>query len=57
MLKEKLKKITEAFNNLSPTAQGMIILAVVLVIGIILRWDYILEEVTKGFDFFSGNNK
>ncbi len=57
MLKEKFKKITEAFNNLSPTAQGMIILAVVLVIGIILRWDYILEEVTKGFDFFSGNNK
>ena len=55
MLKDTLKKISEGFNNLSPTAQGMIVLGIVLIIGIILRWDYILEEVKRGFGFFSGN--
>ncbi|MBQ3175148.1 MAG: hypothetical protein IJB58_04175 [Bacteroidales bacterium] len=55
MLKEKFKKISDWFNNLSPTSQGMIVLGIILIIGIIIRWDYILDEVMRGFGFFSGN--
>lgn len=53
-MKDKIKKITEGFNKLTPTAQGMIILGILLIIGIILRWSYIVQEIGKGFDFFSG---
>ena len=53
-MKEKIRKISEGFNKLSPTAQGMIILGILLVIGIIFRWDYIMEEIGRGFNFFSG---
>ena len=53
-MKEKIKKIVEGFNNLTPTAQGMIILGILLVIGIIIRWDYIVGEIGRGFNFFSG---
>ena len=53
-MKEKIRKISEGFNKLSPTAQGMIILVILLVIGIIFRWDYIMEEIGRGFNFFSG---
>lgn len=53
-MKEKIRKISEGFNKLSPTAQGMIILGILLVIGIIFRLDYIMEEIGRGFNFFSG---
>jgi hypothetical protein len=53
-MKEKIRKISEGFKNLTPTAQGMIILGILLIIGIILRWNFILEEIGRGFNFFSG---
>ena len=54
-MKEKFKRISDWFNELTPTTQGMILLDVVLVIGIIFRWDYIIEEIKRGFNFFNGN--
>jgi hypothetical protein len=43
------------FKSLSSTAQGMIILGIILLIGIIIRWRYIIDEICKGFNYFSGN--
>lgn len=54
MLKEKFEKIKAKFNELTPTAQGLIIVGIVLVIGIILRWEYIITEIGRGFGFFGG---
>ena len=54
MLKEKFNKIKAKFDELTPTAQGLVILGVVLVIGIILRWNYIITEIGRGFGFFGG---
>lgn len=54
MLKEKFNKIKAKFDELTPTAQGLIILGVVLTIGIILRWNYIITEIGRGFGFFGG---
>lgn len=48
------RKLTEKFKEMSPTAQGLVVLCIILVIGIILRWEYIISEVAKGFDFFGG---
>lgn len=54
MLKEKFNKIKAKFDELTPTAQGLVILGVVLAIGIILRWNYIITEIGRGFGFFGG---
>lgn len=48
-----LSKLKNRFNQLSPFTQGSIILILLLIIGIILRWDIIMEGVNKGFKFFS----
>ena len=54
MIKDKIKELKAKFDELIPTAQGLIILGVVLVIGIILRWEYIITEIGRGFGFFGG---
>jgi len=33
--------------------QGAIILIVILIIGIIIRWNFIMESILRGFKFFS----
>lgn len=53
MIKRKVLKLVAGFKNLPPITQGLIILGVVLIIGIIIRWDYILTEVKRGFDFLN----
>jgi hypothetical protein len=54
MIKDKIKQLKDKFDELTPTAQGLVILGIVLVIGIILRWEYIITEIGRGFGFFSG---
>ena len=31
----------------------LIIIGIICIIGIILRWDYVVEGVKKGFNFYS----
>lgn len=47
------KKIVDWYKSQSSTTKGMIILGIVLVIGIIIRWDYIIEHIKRGFDFYN----
>jgi uncharacterized membrane protein len=42
------------FKNAPGSVQGMIILGIVLIIGIIIRWNYIMEHIIKGFKYYSG---
>lgn len=46
-------KIADWYRNLSPTAKGLIWVGVIAVIGIILRWDYIIDHVKRGFEFYN----
>ena len=48
-------KLMDKFNELSPTAQGMIIIGILLIIGIILRWDEVSQGIISGFKRYSGN--
>ncbi len=52
MIKRKFLSAVAKFKEMSPTAQGLIILCIVLIIGIILRWEYISTEIARGFNFF-----
>ena len=46
-------KFKKKLNEMSPMTKGYIILIILLVIGIVLRWDNVSEGVIKGFKFFS----
>ena len=48
-------KLMDKFKELSPTAQGMIIIGILLIIGIILRWDEVSQSIISGFKRYSGN--
>lgn len=38
------------FKNQNSTVKGMVILALLMIIGIILRWDYITKELSITFN-------
>lgn len=54
MIKTFISNLADKFKKLTPVSQGLIILAIILIIGIILRWDHIVEQVKKGFEFYGG---
>jgi hypothetical protein len=41
------------FKELPLNVRLFIILAIILITGIILRWDYIRREASRSFNFFS----
>lgn len=53
MIKEKIAKLADEFKQMSPTAKSMVVLCILLVIGIIIRWDATVEGIMRGFGFFS----
>lgn len=55
MGKGKIAKLAEDFKQMSPTAKCMIILCIILVIGILLRWDATIDGIKQGFGFFSNS--
>lgn len=54
MIKGKITKLADEYKQLSPTAKGMLLLCILLVIGILLRWDSTIEGIKQGFGFFNG---
>ncbi len=48
-----MKSLKDKFNEQTPTMKGFILIIILLIIGIILRWDSIIEEAADGFRFFS----
>ncbi len=48
-----LKRLIEKYKEQTPTMQGFIVLFILLVIGIIIRWNSIIEGIRAGFEFFS----
>lgn len=55
MFKRNFTKFVAEFKNLPPTTKGMVVLCILLIIGIIIRWDATIEGIKRGFGFFSGN--
>jgi hypothetical protein len=48
-------RMIEKFKQLSLNVKLFILLAIILIIGIILRWDYIKYEASRSFNFFSND--
>lgn len=53
MIQRIFTNFASRFKALSPTAQGFIIVGILLIIGIILRWRFIVDEIMRGFNFFN----
>ena len=48
-----LRKAYKNFKDLNPNIKGLIMLIVILIIGIIIRWDYIIDNIIRSFKYFS----
>ncbi|AGY53624.1 hypothetical protein BRDCF_p997 [Bacteroidales bacterium CF] len=48
-----MKRYWLKFRSLDSKIQGAIILIVILIIGIIVRWNFIMESIISSFKFFS----
>jgi len=47
------RKIKEWYSSQSDSTKAMIWIGLVCIIGIILRWDAVVEGARKGFNFYS----
>lgn len=55
MIKRKIAKFVAEYKNMTPTGKGMAILCIILIIGILIRWEATIEGIKRGFGFFGGN--
>ena len=53
MIQRFFTNLVVKFKEQNPTIKGFIILIMFLIVGVILRWNYILDEVGRGFKFFN----
>ena len=53
MIKGLFTKLVAEYNQLTPTGKAMVVLSILLIIGIIIRWDATMDGIAKGFGFFS----
>jgi hypothetical protein len=47
-----IDKIKEWWSRQTSTTQAFLALIIFLIIGIIIRWDFIMESIGNGFEFF-----
>lgn len=52
MIKEIFAKLAQWYKELTPTSKSMVVLCILLIIGIIIRWDATMEGIERGFGFF-----
>lgn len=48
-------KLVAEYKKLTPTGKSMVVLSILLIIGILIRWEATIEGIKRGFGFFSGN--
>lgn len=48
-----MKKIIEWYKSQSDTVKALVWIGVISVIGIILRWEYVVDSISKGFNFYN----
>lgn len=49
------ERLSVWYKGQSSTTKCFLWMIPILILGIILRWDYIIEGLTKGFSFFNIN--
>ncbi len=52
-IKRQILKLYSKFKSQSQTSQAFIILIILLIIGILLRWNTVIDGIVRGFRFYS----
>ncbi len=52
-MKGLAEKIKNWYNSQTSTAKGMIWILILLILGIIIRWDFVSEGIIKSFNFLN----
>ena len=47
------KKIKTWYDNQNETVKAFIWIGIICIIGIIIRWNAVVEGIKKGFEFYS----
>ncbi len=50
-----MKKLVNLWRELDPSMKALVLIAIICLIGIILRWDYVISGIKKGFNFYNGD--
>lgn len=46
-------QFAEWFQKQTPTARALIVLIPLLILGILIRWPYIIDGIRRGFGFYA----
>lgn len=49
-----LRKIKDWYNNQNDTVKAFVWIGLLCVIGILIRWNTVMDGIGKGFRFYSG---
>ena len=52
MIRENCAKLAQWYKDLTPTAKSMVWLSILLIIGIIIRWEATMEGIERALGFF-----
>lgn len=50
-----MTKLLNWWKELDPSIKALVLIAIICLIGIILRWEYVISGIKKGFNFYNGN--
>jgi len=50
-----MSKLIVWWKNLDSSMKALILIGIICLIGIILRWDYVIGGIKKGFNFYEGS--
>lgn len=56
-MKNPFVRLKDWYVAQTPNVKGFIWIGIILIIGIIIRWDYISERVVSAFGFLNFNNQ
>ncbi len=48
----RMKKAALWWKNLDPSMKALILIGLICLIGIVLRWHYVMDGIKKGFNFY-----
>ena len=52
-IKTRFNSLLKKWNEFTPVTRGFIVILLIVIIGIIVRWRFIIDEVYNGFKYFS----
>ena len=53
IIKTRINRLLKKWDGLTPVTKGFVVIILIVIIGIIVRWRFIIDEAYNGFKYFS----